>query len=63
MIIFHTIRLTSMSEEQTVVFDVETKAVEGKPEGVYSVIDDYNKKGYKLTAVNHHDYYLTKRMD
>ena len=32
-------------------------------ENIYTVIDDYNKQGYYLTAVNGLEYFLTKRID
>ena len=63
MILYHTIRLTSIDADRTAVLDIETMKSEGRREGVFSVLDSFNKKGYVLTAVNKHDYYLTKRVD
>lgn len=63
MILYHTIKLTDVTEKKTSVFDVETRELTSILENVYTVVDDLNKTGYVLTAVDHPNYYLTKRVD
>lgn len=63
MILYHTIRLTSIDGRRTIAMDIETMETACKGENVFAVIDSLNKQGYLLTAVHQHDYYLTKRID
>lgn len=63
MVLYHTIRLTSLDATKTAVLDVETMKSQARDENILAVIDNFNKQGYYLTAVSHHDYYLTKRID
>lgn len=63
MILYHTVRLTGIGVNKTVILDIETLKSESTQNYVLAILDDYNKKGYQLTAVNGNDYYLTKRVD
>ncbi|PLS19139.1 hypothetical protein CVD28_01655 [Bacillus sp. M6-12] len=62
MVMYHTIRLTA-GKNETILFDLDTKEKTKYPEDVLDIIDDFNKKGYNLTAVNDRFYFLTKRVD
>jgi hypothetical protein len=62
MVMYHTIRLTA-GKDSTFLFDLETREKTTQSDDVFVVIDDFNKKGYNLTAVNGRDYFLTKRVD
>jgi hypothetical protein len=63
MIMYHTIQLRPKGGGKTHVLDLETKEEYDIGKDIYATIDDFNKKGYYLTAVNGIFYYLTKRKD
>jgi hypothetical protein len=60
---YHTIQLRVIGRDKTHFFDLKTKETSIIGEDVFTVIDDFNKKGYYLTAVDGIRYYLTKRED
>lgn len=66
MVMYETVRLRGY-RRYTEIYNFATKEKRKVKEHSSILLDEYNKKGYFLTAVNSFldgvDYYLTKRID